>query len=94
MKMQDDRTQDQKRTHAVIVMGTDSFMSGWGEATGGKSYAGWACKPDDIYSVERWVRRRGDQKRVRIVDGNYKAPSGPGHVQIYVVHENHNALKG
>ena len=35
MKLVDDRTATEKTTHPVIVMGTDSFMSGWGESGGG-----------------------------------------------------------
>jgi len=38
----DDRTTDQHATHRLAVIGTDSFMSGWGGAEGGASYAGWA----------------------------------------------------
>ena len=47
MKRVDDRTPDEIKTHIWIVAGTDSFLSGWGEAKGGVSYAGWACKYND-----------------------------------------------
>ena len=30
MKIQDDRTPEQKATHTILIIGTDSFMSGWG----------------------------------------------------------------
>jgi hypothetical protein len=30
--IEDDRTPEQKQTHRVLVLGTDSFMSGWGQA--------------------------------------------------------------
>ena len=93
MRLQDDRTPKQVKSHPVIVMGTDDFMSGWGAAEGGPSYAGWACRREDANTVERWVRARGDMKRIRLVSGNgYKAPSGPGHVHIYVVDGDHAAL--
>jgi hypothetical protein len=92
MKMQDDRTNEEKKTHAWIVAGTDRFMSGWGEARGGVSYAGWACKYEDLNKVESWVENRSDMKRVRVV-GNDWRPKGVGHTHIYVVHENHNALQ-
>lgn len=87
----DDRTSKEKETHGYIVVGTDSFMSGWGEARGGVSYAGWACKSKDLNKVESWVRRRSDMKRVRIVGEGYR-PSGQGHCHVYVVNEGHNAL--
>ena len=60
MKLQDDRTEEQKKTHRTIVLGTDSFMSGWGEAEGGPSYAGWVCEDGNINACESWVRGRGD----------------------------------
>ena len=92
MVLVDDRTAEQKQTHPVIVAGTDTFLSGWGEAKNGTSYAGWACRVDDLASVERWVRSRKDMKRVRIVGGDWR-PRGAGHTHIYVVHERHSALK-
>ena len=94
MILVDDRTGSEKRTHTIIVMMTDKFLSGWGGAKGGPSYAGWACRPDDINTVERWVRSRSDAQRVRIVGGDYRPPSGAGHCHIYSVHKGHNALKG
>ena len=93
MTFVDDRTGHQRKTHSVIILGTDSFLSGWGEAKGGSSYAGWACKPEDQYEVERWVRRRGDMKRVRVVESDYKPQGGKhGHCHIYVVENGHPAL--
>lgn len=80
----DDRTQEQKQTHTLIVMMTDSFMSGWGAATGGPSYAGWACQPDEVDEMESRIRGRSDAKRVRIVSGDYRPPGGLGHCHIYV----------
>ena len=84
MKLQDDRTPEQRLTHNLIVLMTDRFMSGWGEAEGGPSYAGWACRPELIDTIERRIRERSDAMRVRIVSGNYSPPSGPGHCHIYV----------
>ena len=93
MILQDDRTAEERETHTVIVLGTDSFMSGWGMCRdGGISYAGWACRPDDLDKVERWVRSRGDMKRVRIVGGDYTPGNLSGHCHIYVVRDNHRAL--
>jgi len=47
MIIQDDRTNEQKKTHSCLIGGTDRFMSGWGRAENGKSYAFWSCRPDD-----------------------------------------------
>ena len=92
MKIIDDRTPEQKLTHKILVVGTDSFMSGWGEAEGGSSYAVWACKEEDSKKVFEWVEKRPEMKRVRIVADPYK-PKGKGHCHIYVVDDDHAALK-
>lgn len=91
MKVRDDRTEEQKKTHTILIVGTDSFMSGWGRATGGVSYAAWACRPEDQNKVESWVRRRGDIKRVRITCDPY-SPKGTGDCHIYIVDEKHPAI--
>ena len=93
MKLVDDRTEEQRKTHVVLWGGTDRFMSGWGEATGGVSYAFWACTPDDDATVERWIRSRGDIQRVRQVMSTYKS-AGRGHCHIYVVDNGHPAFAG
>jgi hypothetical protein len=83
MNVKDDRTPAQQQTHTILVVGTDSFMSGWGEASGGTSYAAWACKPEWANACESHVRARKDLKRVRIVGSDYR-PRGKGHLHIYV----------
>jgi len=88
----DDRTPEQKKTHRSIIVGTDSFMSGWGGAQGGLSYAGWACEPDVKDRVFNWVARRSEMKRVREVYGDYR-PRGCKHLHIYVVGPDHPALR-
>jgi hypothetical protein len=92
MQFDDDRTPEQQRTHHVLIGGTDSFLSGWGKAEGGQSYAFWACEPTVANRVERWVRNRGDMQRVRIVGTGYK-PRGAGHCHVYVVTDAHPALR-
>jgi len=87
----DDRTEEQKKPHVILWGGTDRFLSGWGPAENNQSFAFWACKDGDGHSVERWVRRRGDIKRVRQVGSDYRTPSG-ALVHIYVVDEKHPAL--
>jgi len=84
MIYEDDRTPAQKRTHNLIVLMTDRCLSGWGKATGGPSYAGWAFQDGGLSAVESWVRQRTDAMRVRVVLGTYRPPAGPGHCHIYV----------
>lgn len=92
MKLVDDHTEAQKQTHTWLVVMTDRFMSGWGEAKGGVSYAAWACTYENLTQVERWVRSRSDAMRVRVIIGSYR-PSGVGHCHIYVVNEGHASLQ-
>jgi len=80
----DDRTAEQKQTHRYIVLMTDRFMSGWGQAENGPSYAGWACRDGYVAQVEARIRNRSDAMRVRVVSGDYRPPKGPGHCHIYV----------
>lgn len=80
----DDRTADQRETHTMLVVGTDSFLSGWGQARNGYSYAAWACRPEDMNACESWVRQRGDMKRVRIVGDDYRPSAACTHLHIYV----------
>ena len=93
MELEDDRTEEEKKELSVIIMATDKFLSGWGRAEGGPSYAGWACRPEDAQTVESWVRSREDMANVRKVSGNYRPPRRPGHCHIYAVHKNHPALE-
>lgn len=92
MIIEDDRTPEQKKTHYVVIAGTDSFMSGWGRAANGVSIAAWACKPEVQDKVWRWIKSRIEMKRVRQVVSNYR-PRGKGHCHIYVVDDNHPAIR-
>ncbi len=87
MKVTDERTAEQKKSHNWLIIGTDKVLSGWGAAEGGVSFAAWACKPKDRFKVFAWVKSRSDMKRVRMVSNNYTAyrPQGKGHCHIYVV---------
>ena len=95
MKVRDDRTAEQKQTHTWLIIGTDSFLSGWGGASDGASYAAWACKPEDRSRVLAWVENRSDMKRVREFSeygDNHYRPSAKGDCHIYLADENHPAL--
>ena len=92
-KFQDDRSPDQATTHTVYVAMTDSCMSGWGPAAGRKSIAAWACTPDQMGNVERWVRNRSDARYVRVTSMNAlkRAAARGDLVHVYVADETHPA---
>jgi len=83
MMIQDDRTEEQKTLYPILVVATDSFMSGWGKADDGVSYAAWATDEKNLRDTLCWVERRGDMKRVRVVYGKYR-PKAKGHLHIYI----------
>ena len=86
--IKDDRTDEQRKTHTWLVIGTDTFLSGWGGATGGASYAAWACKPEERNECLTWVEGRSDMKRIRETYDNlnhpYRPSSSCAHLHIYV----------
>ena len=80
----DDRTEEQRKTRRLAVVGTDSFMSGWGMASNGASYAGWAFKDGDYSRALAMVENRKEMKRVRLValDG-YRPQAAHTHIYVY-----------
>jgi hypothetical protein len=89
----DDRTPEQRETHNCIIRAIDRFMSGWGKAKGGNSYAAWACKPEHAQAVFDWVSNRSEMKHVTACGPGTKPHFGNGaHVHIYVVNDHHPAL--
>lgn len=92
-KLIDNRTEEQYKTHTVLIAGTDKCLSYWGGAEGGRSIAIWACTPQDSTAVWEWVSSRDDMQEVRTVGDPYHGNSGD-HVHIYCVHDNHPALQG
>ena len=94
MTYKDDRTPDQIESHHILITATDKFMSGWGGASGGTSKCAWACKDhkqaDKIYD---WVKSRSEMKYVNIHYRNEWKPRNYASVHIYVVDENHPALR-
>ena len=91
MAFQDDRTPEERQTHALAVVGTDSFMSGWGGAEGGASFAGWAFQDGDLAGCMDWVDGRSDMQRVRVVTlNNYKPKAAHTHIYVYnpAIHAN------
>ena len=79
----DDRTEAQKTTHRLAVVGTDKILSGWGQARNGNSYAGWAFQDGEYAECLAWVEKRSDMKRIRIVTLDGYSPNAE-HIHIYV----------
>lgn len=93
MTTEDDRTEEQKKTHRLAIVARDKFMSGWGGASGGASRCAWACHPDvNTDRVFDWVRNRSEMAYVNVVDlSTYRPPSGTAHFHIYVCNPGHPA---
>jgi len=91
MKLEDDRTVEQKSTHYLAVVARDKCMSGWGGARGGASCVAWAINPQSTVNpdrVENWVRSRSEMKYVTLVDlRTYRPARGTAHFHIYVVED-------
>lgn len=95
MKLQDDRTEEQKKTHKLAVVAADKFMSGWGGAAGGVSRCAWAIHPEvNSDRVFNWVKARKEMRYVNLVDlDTYRPPKGTVHFHIYVCDPGHPASK-
>lgn len=107
MKIQDTRPKNTRR-ETIAVAARDEFMSGWGEAEGGYSYAAWACKShDDAEKVSKWLNGREEMQDIQIIEAATSrdlkmciitAVSGfeveTKHLSIYNVNKGHRALKG
>ena len=96
MNINDRRSEEQLETHRYLVVGTDRFLSGWGQAQGGQSYAAWACQTlTEAKKVVEVIQARGDMKRVRIVHDSRGQARGAfrpnarycSHFSIYVASE-------
>ena len=89
MIKQDDRTQEQRKTHYWGVVATDRFMSGWCGASGGLSKCGWACsslrRAEELLTK---VQDRREMKYVNIVDlRTYRPSRSVAHFHIYMDNE-------
>ncbi|MEE8465776.1 MAG: hypothetical protein V3S68_04810 [Dehalococcoidia bacterium] len=83
-EIQDERSEDQKLTHRLAVVGTDRFLSGWGKAEGGASYAAWSFTDGEEASCLAQISSRPDMMRVRVVTlAGYRA-AGAKHLHIYI----------
>lgn len=91
-QIEDRRTEEQKKTHPVLIVARDKFMSGWGLAKGGKSYAAWACRPQDERDTFIWVSNRKEMRNVRITHTLPRIKAGD-HLSVYVVDLHHPAYR-
>lgn len=95
MKIIDQRTSEQKKTHRWAVVAKDKSLSSWGGAAGGASRCAWVIPGERINfkameKLEQWVRNRKEMQYVSVVNLDYYRPRhGTAHFQIYVVDENH-----
>ena len=95
MIKEDDRTDDEKQTHHILITALDKVMSWWGGAAGGQSRCAWACTPEQSGRVYAWVHGRSDMTYVNRHNEKikkYYPPAGTAHFHIYVVDDNHPAL--
>lgn len=91
---EDLRTPEQRKTHTILILALDTFLSGWGEARGGESWAAWACKPEHRQQVHAWVQGRTDTANVRILLHDVGTlPRRCRHLTIHVVGDWHPALQ-
>jgi len=84
--IQDDRTATEVEQTLGFVVATDTFMSGWGSAKGGRSIVACPIVSDqDLHKVEQVFDRRPEFLRVRFVQGQtYRPKLGThDHVHIY-----------
>ena len=88
---EDDRSDEQRKTHRQLIGGKDSFMSGWGQAPN-DSYAYWACRLEDAEKVAAWVQSRSDIKYFAVRLDSYPRRGRGTHTHVYVVTPGHPAL--
>jgi hypothetical protein len=86
--MREDRRKDKRAPWGFVVF-TDSFLSGWGHADGGRSlYALAVANDDEATTVLRAGARRTDMKRGRLVRTLRNVKMGPrDHMAIVDRHE-------
>lgn len=103
MVIKDDRTEEEKTIYSWLVVGTDAFFEKWRKYNArrkiwqqgkvmGNCFVAWACRPEDTLPVEKWVRRRSEMKRVRVVMATAWRPRGNGMAHIYTCRSGHPAL--
>lgn len=104
MILTDDRNEQELKTHHNLIGGLDSYLSGWGRADDVNSYAYWACADEHVKAVEKWVSSREEfsgvcvfksveNVSIDVYRNTYVTSSEDDLVHVYVVDENHRAVK-
>ena len=98
MILTDDRNENELVSHPNLIGGLDSYLSGWGRADLVNSYAYWACADEHVKAVEKWVSSREEFSGVCVFKSvedisSYVTSSEYDLVHVYVVDENHRAVK-
>ena len=92
MIYKDQRTDEQKKTHTILVTAKDKFMTGWGHAQNGASYCAWAVNPNEASHAKllHWVESRPEMKYINVrYDGGKNWRPNAAHVSIYAIDANH-----
>ena len=80
----DDRTDEQKITHQLAVIGTDRYNPNMAEYDKGiPSYAGWAFREGWESACLGMVASRGDMKRIRVVSLDNYNPDRNTHIYVF-----------
>lgn len=98
MTINDDRNEEQKKTHYLAVVAKDTYLSRKDEYPYGVSRCAWAVPKQFVIDgridkLLRWVSNRSYLVYVSIVNLNNYRPRRTKHFQIYVVDEDHPSLK-
>jgi len=89
MKINDRRTDEQKKTHLIGIVVSDKVLSAW--CPYGKSWACWALPYDGSLSESKLIAWLESQRYTRIRKVNLETyrPRGKGHISIYVMTKDH-----
>ena len=85
----DDRTESERQSHRLAVVGTDRFPYHWHEANNG-SYAAWAFQDGEYAACLAWVISRRDMTRVRLVTLDGYKPNVNTRIMTYKPHLHDN----
>ena len=82
-EIRDSRSEEDKQRTIGFVVGTDSFMSGWGKAPGRSLFAVPFATESDGVLVRANMTDRTEMKRIRVVGAGWKPRLAQGdHLSI------------
>lgn len=88
--IQDDRTESERQSHRLAVVGTDSFPYSWDGPANDVSYDAWAFKDGEYAACLAWVNSRKDMTRVRLVTLDGYRPDVNTRIMTYKPHLHDN----